>query len=105
MAWRTIDELTDDVYRTLMRVRGNEVPLRQAWVEAKLLDTGARLLSLKFPRPMLVAPEIEAGPLSQRVAPSKSPPQQNPRDNGSSLQARAKSPPTGVESEPHSRNG
>lgn len=62
MAWRTIDELTDDVYRTLMRVRGNEVPLRQAWVEAKLLDTGARLLSLKFPRPMLVAPEIEAGP-------------------------------------------
>ncbi len=76
MAWRNIDELMDDVFSTLVRLRASEVPIKQAWVEAKLLDTGARLMTLKYPRPF-GRPEMEAAgpnpePAAQNTAPLSS---------------------------------
>lgn len=42
--WKNESELLEDVYNTLRRVRAKDVELSQAKVEARLLDTGARLM-------------------------------------------------------------
>jgi hypothetical protein len=49
MAWKTSNELLDDVYETLQRVRSKAIEIGQAKVEARLLDTGARLMLVGIP--------------------------------------------------------
>lgn len=46
MAWKNANELLDDVYDTLQRLRGGRSERSQVKVEARLLDTGTRLMSM-----------------------------------------------------------